>query len=79
MTAREALEEVHKDLATAFGEELAERILTVALNTNRAPEGELDPGAYAEVLRSLCKDERVIGMYGELSVRDKMTKWEKLV
>lgn len=79
MNPREALGEVRKDLATAFGEDLAERILAGALNAARAPEGDLDRGTYARVTQSLSKDERVIGMFGELSVRDKLSRWEKLV
>lgn len=79
MNSREALEEVQKDLATAFGEDLAKRIVAGALNTVHAPEGGLDRLKYAEVVRLLCKDDRVIGMFGEFTVRDKLSRWEKLV
>lgn len=79
MNSREALEEVHKDLATAFGEDLAERILSGVLNSARATDGNLDRAAYVEVVRTLGRDERVIGMFGELSVRDKLGRWEGLM
>ncbi len=78
MTTREALREVQKDLATAFGEDLAKRIVAGVMNAVRAPEGDLDRQKYAEVVKLLAKDDRVIGMFGEFTVRDKLSRWEKL-
>ena len=76
MTPQEALEEVRKDLTQAFGDALAARIMNAACD--RLLKEEIGTAAYRDVISSLCKDERVLGMFGELGVIDKQQRWEKL-
>lgn len=76
MTPQEALEEVRKDLTQAFGDALAARIMNAA--GDRLPKEEIGAVVYREVVSALCKDERVLGMFGELGVKDKQQRWEKL-
>jgi aminoglycoside/choline kinase family phosphotransferase len=76
MSTQEALDEVRKDLIAAFGETLAGRIMDAARCTQ---QGAPDNAAFKAVVESLCRDERVLGMFGELGVRDKKNRWEKLV
>jgi hypothetical protein len=77
MNPLEALDEVRKDLTHAFGDALATRIMDAACNT--APREELNAASYRDLIASLCRDERVRGMFGELGVKDKQQRWEKLV
>jgi len=77
MTPGEALDEVRKDLSQAFGDALSARILDAARTAAKA--AEVDTASYKNVIDWLCKDERVLGMFGELGVRDKQSRWGKLV
>jgi hypothetical protein len=77
MTPQEALQEVRKDLTQAFGDALAARIMNAA--DDRPQKEEIGAAAYRDVISALCKDERVMGMFGELGVKDKQQRWEKLV
>jgi hypothetical protein len=79
MTPREALAKIAKDLSAAFGDGLAARIMSSARSAVQAPDRDLGRLQYVEVVRALCKDERVIGMLGELTVREKRSLWEQLV
>lgn len=79
MKPHEALEEVRKDLTVSFGEGLAARLLLMARATAGAPIVGLDKTKYVELLKTLCGDERVVGMLGEFGAREKQTHWEKLV
>ena len=77
MTPREALNEVLKDLTQAFGDSLAARIVDSAQSGSQ--EKELDAASYLNVIKALCKDERIQGMFGELGVKDKQKRWETLI
>ena len=79
MKPHEALEEIRKDLAVSFGEGLAARIIISARSNAQAPVIGLDRAKYVEMVRMVCKDERVVGMLGELGVKDRKAKWETLV
>ena len=77
MTPEEALREVRKDLVAAFGENLACQLIETA---SKLPLGdEPDALAFKELIAALCRDSRVQGMFGELGVKDKKSRWEKLV
>jgi len=77
MTPQEALFEVKKDLAAAFGENLAGHLMETAgaLPPGKGPDARF----FKDLIAALCKDARVQGMFGELGVRDKQARWEKLV
>ena len=77
MSPQEALEEVRKDLMQAFGSALAARIIDAS--RSMPSQEEIDIDSYRAAIASLCKDERVLGMFGELGVKDKRQRWEKLV
>ena len=79
MTPNEALAEVRKDLSSAFGEALADKILASAQSAARTPADGFDASHFALLLEMLCKDDRMVGMLGELGVRDRMKRWEKLL
>ena len=79
MTPQEALEEILKDLSVSFGDGLAARIVMSARNNAQAPVTGLDKVKYAEVVQTLCRDPRVVGMLGELGARERTTYWEQLV
>lgn len=77
MSPEEALLEVRKDLVAAFGEHLAGLLIETA--GNPASGGTFDAELFKALIASLCKDSRVQGMFGELGVKDKRSRWEKLV
>lgn len=79
MKPHEALEEIFKDLSASFGDGLAARIVMNARSNVQAPAIGLDKVKYTEVVHTLCKDPRVVGMLGELGAREKTTRWEQLV
>lgn len=78
MTPQEALGEILKDLSASFGDGLASRIVMSARSA-APPQGDLDRQQYVEVVRTVCRDARVIGMLGELTVGEKQSLWERLV
>jgi len=79
MTPNEALEEILKDLSASFGDGLAARIVMSARSNVQAPETGFNRVQYAEVVATLCKDPRVIGMLGELGVGEKKKRWERFI
>jgi len=79
MTPQEALDQILKDLSVSFGDGLAARIISSARSTARVPDDNLDTTHYTGVVQAVCEDARVIGMLGELTVRDKQSLWNKLV
>lgn len=79
MKPHEALDTILKDLSISFGDGLAARIIMSARSNVQAPVIGLDKVKYAEVVHTLCRDARVIGMLGELGVKEKLSHWEQLV
>lgn len=79
MKPHEALDKILKDLSDSFGDGLAARIIMSARSDAQAPVVGLDRVQYREVVHTLCRDARVIGMLGELTVREKQSLWEQLV
>jgi len=79
MKPHEALNQILKDLSLSFGDGLAARIVMKARSDAQAPIIGLDEVQYTEIVRVLCRDLRVIGMLGELTVGEKQSQWEKLV
>jgi hypothetical protein len=79
MKPHEALDTILKDLSVSFGDGLAARIIMSARSDAQAPVVGLDKVKYRSVVHTLCRDARVIGMLGELTVREKRSLWEQLV
>jgi hypothetical protein len=79
MKHHEALQEILKDLSLSFGDGLAERIVMSARGSAQDPVIGLDKEKYAEIVRTLCRDPRVVGMLGEIGAREKTTRWGQLV
>ena len=79
MTPQEALAKIANDLSAFFGDGLATQIISSAQRAAQSPDAELDKVKYAEIVHALCRDARVIGMLGELTVREKQSLWEQLV
>jgi hypothetical protein len=79
MSLDEALAEVRKDLSSAFGEALADKILASAQSAAQMPSKGFDAAQFTLLLETLGKDDRVIGMLGELGVKDRMKRWKKLL
>ena len=77
MTPEAALREVRKDLVAAFGENLACQLIESA--GDPSPDENPDAESFKKLIAALCKDARVQGMFGELGVKDKKSRWEKLV
>jgi len=79
MTPNEAIEEILKDLSISFGDRLASQIVMSARSSVPAPPADFGRRQYAEVVRTVCGDARVVGMLGELTVKERQSLWEKLV
>jgi len=79
MKPHEAIEEILKDLSVSFGDGLASRIVMSARSAAPAAGTDLDRRQYVEVVRTVCRDARVIGMLGELTAGEKQSLWERLV
>ena len=79
MKPHEAIDYLQKDLSVSFGDGLATQIMMSARSTAQAPVISLDKAQYTEIVHKVCKDPRVVGMLGELTVREKLVLWEQLV
>ncbi len=79
MEASAALDQLRGKLESSFGKAMAMMILASASNAAGVPTVGLEPHHFTKLVDEVCKDQRVVGMWGAAGAADAATEWRRLV
>ena len=68
---------IKKDLVDAFGFGLASLIMVDAKKNSNAPATNLTENDILNIIEAVSKDVRVLDMWGNMGVMDKIIRWKK--
>ncbi len=74
-----AMDEVRRSLQESFGAGLAARILFSAMDAVNASIIGMTREKFIDLVRAVCCDARVKEMWGDFGVKEKLSRWERLV
>jgi len=76
---RKVMDEVKRSLEESFGAGLAARIIFSARDAANAPIIGMTREKALDLIRAVCADSRVREMWGDFGVRERLSRWEKLI
>jgi len=79
MEGAAALEQLRAKLEASFGKALAMMILASASNASGVTTVGLSTSDFLRLSDALCKDQRVVDMWGAAGAADAATEWRRLV
>lgn len=76
---KKAMDEIKKSLEESFGAGMAARILFSARDAVKAPIIGITREKFLDLVRAVCADSRVKEMWGDFGVKERLSRWEKIV
>jgi len=74
-----ALEQLRGKLEASFGKAMAMMIIASASNQAGVSTVGLDPGGFSRLAEAVCRDQRVVDMWGQAGASDVAAQWRQLV
>lgn len=80
MAVKDAIDShVRHRLEDTFGKALAMLIFMAATNESKAPTIDPSRDDYMRLVESICRDKRVLDMWGSSGASDALRQWQALV
>ena len=79
MECQQAVDQLRGKLESSFGKAMAMMILASASNSIGASTVALTSQQFASLADAVCRDQRVVGMWGAAGAADTATQWRQLV
>ncbi len=79
MDTTAAVEKVREKLEASFGKAMTMMILASASNATGTSTFGMDSQQYAQFVECVCRDQRVVDMWGARGASDALMQWKALV
>lgn len=79
MECAAAVDQLRTKLESSFGKAMAMMILASASNSIGSSTVSLTPTQFASLADAVCRDQRVVGMWGAAGAAETATQWRHLV
>jgi hypothetical protein len=79
MECQEALDQLRGKLESSFGKAMAMMIMAAASNSTGVTTVGLNNGDFGRLADAVCRDQRVIDMWGSVGAADIASQWKQLV
>jgi hypothetical protein len=74
-----AVDKVREKLESSFGKAMTVMIMASASNATGTSTFGMDDGQYAQFVECVCRDQRVVDMWGARGAGDALNQWKALV
>ena len=79
MDCQQAVEQVRSKLEATFGKAMTMMIVASASNAVGASTMSMTPEQFIGLAEAVCRDQRVVGMWGAAGAADVAAQWRQLV
>ena len=79
MDAPAAVDKVREKLESSFGKAMTVMIMASASNATGTSTFGMDNEQYAQFVECVCRDQRVVDMWGARGAGDALTQWKAFV
>lgn len=79
MDCPQAIDQLRYKLESSFGKAMAMMILATASNQIGVSTVALTPADFVRLADAICRDQRVLDMWGSAGAADTATQWRQLV
>lgn len=79
MDCQQAVEQLRSKLEATFGKAMTMMIVASASNAIGASTMSLTPEQFVSLAEAICRDQRVVGMWGAAGAADVAAQWRQLV
>jgi hypothetical protein len=75
----DAVDRVREKLEASFGKAMTMMIMAAASNMTGTSTLGMDDGQYAQFVECVCRDQRVVDMWGARGAGDALSQWKAFV
>jgi hypothetical protein len=79
MDCQQAVDQLRSKLEASFGKAMTMMIVASASNAVGASTMSLTPEQFVQLADAVCRDQRVVGMWGAAGAADVAAQWRQLV
>ena len=79
MDTAAAVDKIREKLEASFGKAMTMMIMASASNATGTSTFGMSDGQYAQFVECVCRDQRVVDMWGARGAGDALSQWKALV